>query len=115
MLNYEKAKKLIYKNNDLSDCIEGITIELVEKVENLLEVKFPNTYKQYLCDFGALTFGATEIYGIVNDDFVNSGIPDVVWITLKNRKEFNLPKHLIQIYSLGDGTEFYRGRTYGYH
>ena len=29
MLNYEKAKKLIYKNNDLSDCREGITIELV--------------------------------------------------------------------------------------
>ena len=73
--NYEKVKKIIYENEDLSDYIENINYELIEKGEKYLDIKFPNTFKQYLKDFGSLTFGATEIYGVIDEDFINSSIP----------------------------------------
>ena len=83
MSNYEKVKKIIYENEDLSDYIENINYELIEKGEKYLDIKFPNTFKQYLKDFGSLTFGATEIYGVIDEDFINSSIPDAIWLTMK--------------------------------
>ena len=107
MPNYEKVKKIIYENEDLSDYIENINYELIEKGEKYLDIKFPNTFKQYLKDFGSLTFGATEIYGVIDEDFINSSIPDAIWLTMKKRKELNLPKQFIEIYEVGEGTEFF--------
>lgn len=107
MSSYEKAKKIIYENEDLIDSIPNISYELIEKAEKYLDIKFPNTFKQYLKDFGALTFGATEIYGVIDEDFINSSVPDAIWYTMKERKDFNLPKQFIGIYSLGEGTVFF--------
>ena len=44
MSNYEKVKKIIYENEDLSDYIENINYELIEKGEKYLDIKFPNTF-----------------------------------------------------------------------
>lgn len=107
MSNYKKAKEIILEKEDLSDYIKNVSYELIEKAEKYLDIKFPNTYKRYLKDFGTLTFGATEIYGIINEDFINSSVPDAIWLTMKKRGDFNLPEQFIQIYSVGEGTEFF--------
>jgi antitoxin YobK len=55
----------------------------------------------FLKTFGAGNFGSQEIYGIVHDDFENSSVPDAIWCTLTERKEIDLPHHLLIIYHTG--------------
>lgn len=99
--NYEKALKIIGENKNIMDCVGERSNELVLKAEKALGLKLPRQYKDFVLRFGAGDFGAVEFYGLIDDDFENSGIPDVVWVTLNNRKKFNFPKHLLIIYYTG--------------
>jgi hypothetical protein len=40
---------------------------------------------------------------LLTDDFEHSGVPDAVWLTLKNRKAHNLPMSLVIIGDTGYG------------
>ncbi|MFC4775746.1 SMI1/KNR4 family protein [Paenibacillus sp. GCM10023252] len=104
---YQKAVAIIEQHPDLSD-YEGVSDEIILKAETVLGLAFPLTYRNYLLKFGALSFGFIDIYGIVSDDFINSGIPDAVWYTLKLREEdeLSLPRHLVAIYHTGGGEIF---------
>ena len=99
--DYRYAEELIEQNEELSDFVGACPSELIEKAEHKLGVKFPDSYREFLLRYGAGSFGSEEIYGVIKDDFDNSGIPDAVWYTLKQRKEVELPEDLIIIYSTG--------------
>lgn len=62
---------------------------------------FPRSYRDFLFNFGAMSFGAEEFYGIVREDFDNSRVPDAIWYTLVERKEAQLPSNLLVIYDTG--------------
>jgi hypothetical protein len=99
--DYENAVDLIEQHSDLVDFVGNTTEKLVGKAERQLGLKFPPLYRKFLLDFGAGNFGSEEIYGIIKDDFENSGIPDAVWFTLKQRMEMNLPHNLVIVYHTG--------------
>lgn len=69
---------------------------LVCKAEQALGLKFPEDYRQFLLSLGAGSIGSYEIYGITDDDFESSKIPNGVWYTINNRRN-GLPKDLILI------------------
>jgi antitoxin YobK len=98
---YQKAKQIIQTNEDMADFIGGRTSELIKLAEEKLGVEFNGLYLDYLQTFGAGNFGAQEIYGIINDNFENSSVPDAIWYTLTERKEINLPNNLLVIYDTG--------------
>lgn len=98
---YEEAVKLIEKNEELTNCIGGCSETLIKKAEERLNLSFPKSYREFLRKFGAMSFGAEEFYGIVREDFDNSRIPDAIWYTLMERKEVNLPTHLVIVYDTG--------------
>lgn len=104
--DYEIAKELIMNSSKFSNFQGSKEETLICAAEEYLAIKFPPTYRTFLKEFGAGGLGSFEIYGLVNDNFINSGIPDVVWLTAKWRKELRLPDHLIPVYGLGDG-EYY--------
>jgi hypothetical protein len=104
--DYELAKELLKSSTKISTFIGPRDEELIEYAEKTLSVSFPKTYRKFLQEYGSGGLGSFEIYGLVNDNFINSGIPDVVWLTNKVREEWNLPKYLIPIYDLGDGELF---------
>lgn len=104
--SYEQAKILIDENEDLVDDFGGASSELVKMGETKLGVQFPSDYRQFLLEYGALTFGAAEIYGIFTEDFENSGVPDAVWATLDERKLIKMPLHLVMIYNTEMGEIF---------
>ena len=64
-------------------------------------LSFSTTYRKFLLKYGALIFGAEEIYGIVRENFDSSRIPDAIWYTLVERKEVELPNNLLVIYDTG--------------
>lgn len=76
------------------------------KAESMLECKLPKSYKFFLEKWGVLRFDGNEYYGIVKDDFENSGIPDVVWFNLRRRFQDNFPKNLIIFKDNLDSSEY---------
>ncbi|CEG25314.1 SMI1/KNR4 family protein [Bacillus sp. B-jedd] len=103
---YQKAKQIIQTNEDLADFIGGRTNELIKLAEEKLGIKFTGLYLDYLQTFGAGNFGAQEVYGIINNNFENSSVPDAIWYTLTERKEINLPNNLFVIYDTGSDELF---------
>ncbi|WNS75999.1 SMI1/KNR4 family protein [Bacillus sp. DTU_2020_1000418_1_SI_GHA_SEK_038] len=103
---YQKAKQIILNEEEISDFVGGRTIELINLAEEKLGLRFTGLYLDYLKTFGAGNFGAQEIYGIINNDFENSSVPDAIWYTLTERKEINLPSNLLVIYDTGSDELF---------
>ncbi|WP_141306087.1 SMI1/KNR4 family protein, partial [Sporolactobacillus inulinus] len=106
LVTYQKAKQVIQTNEDIADFIGGRTNELIKFAEEKLDVTFTGLYLNYLQTFGAGNFGGQEIYGIINDDFENSSVPDAIWYTLSERKAINLPNNLLIIYDTGSDELF---------
>lgn len=80
---------------------------LIKKAEVCLGFKFPPTYRAFLENLGAGSFGGEEFYGLVgSEDFGSGSIPDGVWKTLKDREKFNQPNYFYGFYALGEGTVF---------
>lgn len=96
--DYKKALELINKNKKLVCKSDRCSNKTIEKAESKLNIKFSRMYKEFLQEFGALSFGAEEIYGIVSDDIDLSGVPNGIWYTLTERKEINMPEWLLVIY-----------------
>ena len=110
MQEYEDAKELVTEAfNKTCWCIDFYWAEartLINLAQDRLSVKFPDTYRRFLLEYGAGGVGGIEFYGVVQEEFEQSGYPDVVWLTLKGRKEWNLPGFLLPVYDLGDGEFF---------
>ncbi|AQZ82972.1 hypothetical protein BUM88_15915 [Acinetobacter calcoaceticus] len=103
-INYvDKAIALINLHLDESD-FEGTKEELLVKLaENYLEINFPDSYRYFLKKLGCGDIAGQEFYGVINEEKINSGIPDATWITLKYRRQFDLPAKYIVFYHFGDG------------
>lgn len=80
--------------------------EIVASAEKALGLKFPPSYKEFLLSFGCGDISGQEFYGVVNSDFVNSGIPDAVWLTIRERSDSQLPKRLVIVGAQGDGAYY---------
>jgi len=97
--NYKKGIECIENNKESIFIGKGASNSFVDEAEKLLGVKFSFEYKDFLMRYGSLTFDGGEIYGITSDGFLNSGIPNGVWYTLKQRETCHLPNHLLIIYN----------------
>ncbi len=53
-----------------------------------------------------MSLGGYEIYGIIDDNFIDSSCPDAVWLAMTDRNQFGFPHHLLPIYDLGEGTKY---------
>jgi antitoxin YobK len=65
-------------------------------------VRFPPTYRRFLLEYGAGNVRSTEIYGVMDDDFENSSVPDAIWHNLTTRRE-GYSEGLFSFYAVGDG------------
>ncbi len=101
--HYELAKQLI--ENDGSGDFEGAKPEtLVAKAEAALGQTFPPSYRRFLLELGCGDINGLEIFGLINDQFENSSIPNGIWLTLDLRKNIGLPPQYIVIGDDGDQT-----------
>lgn len=105
MQNYKKACQLIEQAGN-ADFAGPKPEWLVTKAENALNVKFPPTYRQFLLEFGCGGIDGVEIYGLIDDNFDNSTVPDGIWLTLDERAISNLKPSYVIIGDGGDGTQY---------
>lgn len=97
------AINIINSNIELADFVGEISPDLIIKAENMLGVNFPESYKYFLENLGCGDIYGQEFYGIIKEDFINSGIPDAIWVTLKMRENSGLPNYFVIVYFDGDG------------
>ncbi len=95
MADLERALALIAEHTDLASFVGPRPKILVRAAEKALGLKLPPTYRRFVAELGAGSFGAAEIYGIVDADFDRSSVPDGVWFTLNAREEDKLPPDLV--------------------
>ncbi|EAF7125109.1 SMI1/KNR4 family protein [Listeria monocytogenes] len=100
---YNQAKNVIEENDYLVDDFGGASDAIIEKAQVVLDVNFPKDYKTFLADYSALTFGSIEVYGVFKEDFEDSGVPDIVWTTINERKLVDMPKYLLILHNTGMG------------
>lgn len=103
MTDLSKAFSLIEQHQDLADFDGPKPDELISKAENALGLPFPPTYKSFLKKYGCGSIAGKEFYGVIHSDFEASGIPDAIWLTLNQRRLYQLPVGIVLIYSTGDG------------
>ena len=102
--NYEIAKRLI---EEAGGDFEGVKSEhLVAAAEGVLGIKFPPSYRLFLLEMGCGDINGLEIYGVINDKFENSTVPNGIWLTLNERKNIGLDRAYILIGDGGDGTYY---------
>jgi len=89
---FDEIKKLykIFKTKPASE-------DAIKEAENRLGRTFPNDYKKYLKQFGAISFSNTELTGLNIGKYAN-----VVDVTLREIKlNENFPKDCIVLENLG--------------
>ncbi|CAI3159253.1 hypothetical protein MWMV7_MWMV7_03137 [Acinetobacter calcoaceticus] len=99
----DKAIALINLHLDEADFQGHKEERLVKLAEDYLEITFPDSYRYFLKKLGAGDIAGQEFYGVIDEEKINSGIPDATWITLKYRRQSDLPAKYIVFYSFGDG------------
>lgn len=103
MADYEQAKRIINESKGRGIFVGPRPEALVKKAEVALGVRFPATYRQFLLDYGAGNFGSAEFYGVIDEDWEDSSVPDGVWYTLKERAESSMPTEFVVVGDTGAG------------
>lgn len=95
MSHLERALALIAEHPHEASFTGKRSELVVRAAEKALGFKLPSTYRHFLVALGAGSFGAAEVYGVIDIDFEKSSVPDAVWSTLRAREQNNLPADLV--------------------
>ena len=111
MNNLKKAFQYVKYYPTLPNFSGGLQLQTIKCAEKKLNVMFPLSFRKFLKDKGAGDFGSLEVYGLVRDEnfekFPYTGsVPNLYWLTVDSRKNFNLPHHIILISDIGDGSYY---------
>ena len=64
---------------------------------------FPPTYRAFLQHLGCGGVKGEEFYGIPKSGLTSPSVPNSIWVTLKERKDANLPQSVIIVANNGVG------------
>jgi hypothetical protein len=78
-------------------------IALVVAAEGVIGGSFPPSYREFVLQLGAGNFGSTEFYGVIDENFYDSEVPNGIWLTLRERVDSKLPFNYIIVSATGDG------------
>src|SRR5437762_6151665 len=102
---YEQARELIEGAG--GGDFEGVKPEvLVAKAEDALGLTFPPSYRRFLLQMGCGDINGLEVFGLINDNFEKSTVPNGIWLTLNQRRTIGLNRSYVIIADGGDGTYY---------
>jgi hypothetical protein len=101
-----EAFGIIDKHREEADFEGPADALLIAAAERTLGLTLPSSYKEFLARYGAGDIAGEEFYGVIHENFQQSGIPDAVWLTMNERRSSSLPHELVIVYTSGDGVYF---------
>jgi hypothetical protein len=96
MHQFRQALRMIDRSGE-GDFTGPIPQQVVEEAEELLGVRFPPSYRQFLLKLGCGDVAGAEFYGIVDDNLRNGPIPNGIWLTLDERETAKLPPKMVLV------------------
>jgi antitoxin YobK len=96
-MNEFRKAMIIVEKNDRADFDGPKDEKVINKAEKFLGLTFPTTYREFLKNLGCGGIGGMEFYGVIDENFENSGIPDAIWLTNDERQRSKLDSNLILI------------------
>ncbi|HKD26154.1 MAG TPA: SMI1/KNR4 family protein [Xanthobacteraceae bacterium] len=103
MADLEEALRLIAANPSRAFFHGPRDAALVASAERAFGDNLPPTYREFVTKLGAGNFGGFEVYGVTDEKFEDSTIPNGVWVTLNQRREIGLPAKLVIVGNDGTG------------
>lgn len=103
---YEKAVALMNEHPELQHFVGARSETLVQAAEKALGLKFPSSYRRFVLELGAGSFGSFEVYGVTDANFESSSVPNGIWCTLDDRKFGSLPLDLVVVSHDGTGSYY---------
>ncbi len=103
MSDLDSAFELIDANAAVADFAGPKSEELIGSAQAALGLTFPSTYREFVRRLGCGGIHGEEFYGVINENFDKSSVPDAIWLTLDERRRFNLPEWLIIVADNGLG------------
>jgi antitoxin YobK len=79
---------------------------LVAKAEAALGLTFPPSYRRFLLEMGCGGINGLEVYGLIDDNFERSTVPNGIWLTLDDRRAIGLHPACVIVGDGGDGTHY---------
>jgi len=104
MQDLRQGLNILSGNKELASFSGPKPPELLDSAELALGVALPPTYRAFLTEVGCGDIAGCEFYGVIDDNFENSSIPDAIWLTLEERRASGLPHSLVIVYEFGEGT-----------
>ena len=102
---YSEARELIGSAG--GGDFEGAKPEsLVAKAETALGLTFPPSYRRFLLELGCGDINGVEVFGLINDNFEKSTVPNGIWLTLNERRSIGLHPAYVIVGDGGDGTYY---------
>lgn len=103
MNKLQEVFKIIEQERDETDFTGPVTDEMIKKAEDILEIRFPPSYRSFLSNYGSGGVLGLEFYGVIsNPDTDGEGIPNAVWYT-KSLRTDGLESDYIAISDSGYG------------
>jgi hypothetical protein len=96
MHQFRQALRMIARSGG-GDFTGPIPQQIVEEAEELLGVRFPPSYRQFLLKLGCGDVAGAEFYGIVDDNLRDGPIPNGIWLTLDERETGKLPPKMVLV------------------
>jgi len=98
--------RLVEQNPSRAHFVGRQSESRIDLAEEALGLRFPPSYRTFLETLGAGDIAGEEFFGIVSSNFLESGIPDSVWLTLRGRDQWSLPRSMVVVYFDG-GTDYF--------
>ncbi len=105
-IKINNAINLLKNNNVVYDFSGEKSGQIIQKVEEMLEVKFPNSYNYFLKKLGYFSLGDFAVYGIISDSSKNIKNTGIVYGVLNDRENFAVPHHMINFFDIGNGDSY---------
>lgn len=99
---FDEAARLVIQSPGFGRFGGGMPDATVQRAQELLGIAFPQSYVSFLCTFGCGQIPLHEFYGLVDEAGLAEGAPNVVWLTLNDRRH-GLPASYVEIESTGFG------------
>jgi hypothetical protein len=105
-IEYQKAINLLRNSSIDIDEPEAIPSNAIELLEARLGTKLPRSYQEMIIDFGSLSFGSKDIYGITRLGMDVASAPNVVFATEDSRSRGEITDKMVEIMPSSYGPNF---------
>lgn len=95
----QEIQNILKENPDLADVGMGQTEDAIDNAERDLDLKFPHSFREYLLEWGSLSFGPNEYQGL------GSSINSVIATTKRVQEHRGLPSQFVVVCD-HDGDEY---------